>query len=305
MTTPSKQSNEIYAVLHELRSSSKNEVEKGQRFERLIREYLRKEPTFADRFEWVKLWGDWDERTDSDTGIDIVALDKRTQKVCAIQCKFYAEDAMLGKSDVDSFLATVGQARFGSHILVHTAGGLSNHLIKALDQYDPLVIVLDADELAKSSGVSWPALSQPPEQLKNQVVRYSLRPHQEEAVGNVLAAFDGTHQGIGDLPAGVPADRGKLIMACGSGKTYTALQIAEQVVGQGGNVLYLVPSISLLSQSLKEWAEQRSMPHNYVGVCSDTTAGMNSEYESVAGLTIPVSTKPENIANAFCSGAAW
>ncbi len=291
----------VYEVLDELRASSQTEVEKGQRFERLMREFLRKEPTFEDRFEWVKLWGEWDERTDSDTGIDLVALDRRTQKVCAVQCKFYADDAMLQKKQVDSFLATVGQERFGSHILIHTAGGIGNHLVKALDEYDPRVIVLDVDDLAKAEVVSWPSLNQPPEELENKVVRHELRPHQQDAVDAVAAAFDGTHKGIGDLPAGIPTDRGKLIMACGSGKTYTALKIAEQIVGAGGNVLYLIPSISLLGQTLKEWSEQRSLPHNYVGICSDTSAGKNSEDERVEGLTIPVSTNPENIAAAFAA----
>ena len=72
-------------------------------------------------------------------------------------------------------------------------------------------------------------------------------------------------------------DRGKLIMACGTGKTFTALRIAEAVAGIGGRVLYLVPSISLFQQSMREWATQRSIPHRYIGVCSDTRAGRNDE----------------------------
>ena len=94
-------------------------------------------------------------------------------------------------------------------------------------------------------------------------------------------------------------DRGKLIMACGTGKTFTALRIAEAVAGSGGRVLYLVPSISLFQQSMREWAEQKEIPHRYIGICSDTRAGRNDEDASLQELEIPVSTDPAAITDAL------
>ena len=93
-------------------------------------------------------------------------------------------------------------------------------------------------------------------------------------------------------------------MACGTGKTFAALRIAEAVAGVGGRVLYLVPSISLFQQSMREWAEQRSVPHRYVGICSDTRAGRNDEDATLQELEIPVTTDPAAIGAALRNAPA-
>ena len=82
-------------------------------------------------------------------------------------------------------------------------------------------------------------------------------------------------------------DRGQLILPCGTGKTAVTLWIAEQQVGLGGRVLYLVPSISLMAQTMREWSEQKSLPLRYVGICSDTRAGRNDEGRLAAGTGLP------------------
>ena len=99
-------------------------------------------------------------------------------------------------------------------------------------------------------------------------------------------------------------DRGKLVMACGTGKTFTALRIAESAAGVGGRVLYLVPSISLLQQSMREWAEQRRVPHRYIGICSDTRAGKTDEDASLQELEIPVTTDPGRVSGSLQSASA-
>ena len=107
-------------------------------------------------------------------------------------------------------------------------------------------------------------MRQSPEELSLRREPFSLRHHQRDAFDDVLQGF-------------AEYDRGKLIMACGTGKTFAALRIAEAVAGSGGRVLYLVPSISLFQQSMREWAEQKEVPHRYIGICSDTRAGRNDE----------------------------
>ena len=84
-------------------------------------------------------------------------------------------------------------------------------------------------------------------------------------------------------------------MACGTGKTFTALKIAEEIAGTDGRVLYLVPSISLLSQAMREWSEQRGIPHSYIGICSDASAGRTSEDASIQELKIDVTTDLSSI----------
>ena len=133
----------------------------------------------------------------------------------------------------------------------------------------------------------WPDLVQDqPEDLSLRAEPFHLRPHQQ-------AAFDDVIVGYKDQ------DRGKLIMACGTGKTFTALRIAEEVAGIGGRTLYLVPSISLFQQSMREWAMQQAVPHRYIGICSDTRAGRNDEDASLHELEIPVTTDPSAISQAL------
>ena len=138
-----------------------------------------------------------------------------------------------------------------------------------------------------SAPFDWPDLIRDePETLSFRHEPFSLRAHQK-------AAFDDVSRGFEDH------DRGKLIMACGAGKTFTALRLAEAVAGIGGRVLYLVPSISLFSQSMREWAMQQAIPHRYIGICSDTRAGRNDEDASIQELEIPVTTDPAAISEAL------
>ena len=116
---------------------------------------------------------------------------------------------------------------------------------------------------------------------------YEPRPHQVEAIEKTLAGF-------------AQHDRGKLIMACGTGKTFTALRLAEQLAeGNGGRarVLFLVPSISLLSQTLKEWTAQARLDLRSYAVCSDTKVGKKAEDIASYDLEIPVSTDGADIAH--------
>ncbi|MDE0659749.1 MAG: DEAD/DEAH box helicase family protein [Gammaproteobacteria bacterium] len=150
----------------------------------------------------------------------------------------------------------------------------------------PACTVLRFGDLA-SRPFDWPDLSAvAPEKLRYFETLFELRPHQEEALDDVLEGFAG-------------ADRGKLIMACGTGKTFTALRIAEAVAGEGGRVLYLVPSISLFAQVMREWGTQKSVPHRYVGICSDVSAGRHSEDATIMELEIPVTTRPDRISEAL------
>ena len=66
------------------------------------------------------------------------------------------------------------------------------------------------------------------------------------------------------------SDRGKLIMACGTGKTFTSLRIAEEITCQKGTILFLVPSIALLSQTLREWNYDSRRKIHSVCICSDS-----------------------------------
>ncbi|MFH1329669.1 MAG: DEAD/DEAH box helicase family protein, partial [Actinomycetota bacterium] len=108
------------------------------------------------------------------------------------------------------------------------------------------------------------------------------RPHQQEALAAVVAGFD-------------RADRGQLIMACGTGKTLVGLWAAEAL--EATRTLVLLPSLSLLAQVLGEWTANASEPFPFLPVCSDPTVRGEDEWvSSTADLGFPVTTDPVEVA---------
>ena len=276
-------------TLDHIRSIADSEAQKGRLFERLMKTYFLGDPLYSERFSNVRLWSEWaGVRPDfdrADTGIDLVAEERRGG-YCAIQCKCYAPGTQISKPHLDSFIAASARDPFTARIVVDTGDGWGPNARKTIERLKPACTVLRFGDLA-SRPFDWPDLVRgAPEDLAFRHEPFRLRRHQKAAFDDVIAGFR-------------DHDRGKLVMACGAGKTFTALRIAEAVAGVGGRVLYLVPSISLFSQSMREWATQRATAHRYVGVCSDTRAGRNDEDASLQELEIPVTTDPPAISRAF------
>ena len=281
--------NGFYNALNYIRENANTQYGKGKLFERLIRTYLLEDPFYQKRFSEVYLWSEWSELRPEfdgvDIGIDLVA-EERDGGYCAIQCKCYAENTRISKGDLDTFISASAREPFTARMFVDTGSDWSANLRRTLDGLRPSCQRISAADLA-SRPVKWPDLSvETTEHLDYQQETFSLRTHQREAFDEVINGFKAS-------------DRGKLIMACGTGKTFTALRIAEEIAGIGGRVLYLVPSIGLFSQAMREWAEQQSIPHRYIGICSDTKAGKTTEDASILELEIPVTTDPINISDAL------
>ena len=282
-------SNGFQNTLDHIRATATSEAEKGRLFERLMKVYFTQDPLYRDRFSQVWLWSEWvASRADfsgGDTGIDLVAAE-RDGGACAIQCKCYAPGTTISKPDLDSFISAPAREPFTTRLIVDTGNDWGPNAQKTIAPLQPACTVLRFGDLLERP-FDWPDLTrQEPEALAYRAEPFHLRPHQQ-------AAFDDVLQGFNDHP------RGKLIMACGTGKTFTALRIAETVAAVGGRALYLVPSISLFQQSMREWATQRAILHRYVGICSDTRAGRNDEDASLAELEIPVTTDPAAISQAL------
>jgi predicted helicase len=247
-------------LLDSFRQAAVSEKEKGTYFEELILCYLRNEATFRDLYSEVWTYGDWaalNGLSKQDAGIDLVAKTV-TGEVHAIQCKMYAADYKVQKSDIDSFFTASGKKPFTHRIIVATTSApWSNHAEDALfDQQTP-VTKIDMAAL-ESSQIDWGKYQ--PKTAPVIKPKKQLRDHQ-------TAALNGVEHGLAD------ADRGKLIMACGTGKTFTSLKIAEKLAGAGKRVLFLVPSLSLLSQTLTEWTQESATPLHSFAVCSDSDVG--------------------------------
>ncbi|GKR03041.1 DNA damage-inducible protein [Aeromonas caviae] len=247
-------------ILNTYRQLSQSEREKGTYFEELIRAYLTHEPTYADLYSDVWMYSDWAKangKDGKDVGIDLVAKTRATDEYHAIQCKCYDETYRLQKSDIDSFFTASGQAPFCHRIIVTTTNHWSSNAEAALIDQTPPVTKIDLQAL-EDSVIDWSKYQ--PDTVIQTKQKNQPRPHQQNAIKAAKA-------GLAD------ASRGTLLMACGTGKTFTSLKIAEELAGANKRVLFLVPSLSLLSQTLTEWTHHSQVPLHSFAVCSDSDVG--------------------------------
>lgn len=275
----------IHSILEEFRQAKTSNRDMGDMFERLVANYLISDPLYKDKYSDVWLWQEWPKRGNKpDTGIDLVAQERYTGEYCAIQCKFFDPSHNLQKGDIDSFFTASGKAPFTSRIIVSTTDKWSVHAEEALNHQQIPVSRMRVQDLADSP-IDWSLFSLTRPQDIKLKEKKKLRPHQVIALNSVLAGFK-------------DAERGKLIMACGTGKTFTALKIAETLAPKNGFVLFLVPSISLLSQSLREWTSEAEKPIHSYAVCSDTKVGKKTESEDISthDLAFPATTDARKLA---------
>lgn len=252
---------------------------RGQEFERLCAWYLRNAPEYRRKFRQLWLWSQWPGAWAADAGIDLVA-EEHDGSLWAIQAKAYDPAYAIKKADVDSFLSESNRPQFSYRLLIATTDHLGPTARRTLDsQREPVGYLLRSQlELAP---VAWP--KSPNDLRPRRPARKKPFPHVREAVRATARAFEGG------------AGRGQLIMACGTGKTLAALWIAERLDSQ--RTLVLVPSLSLLAQTLREWSANASEPFDYLAVCSDETVAKQDEFvASAAELGLPVTTDPDRIA---------
>ena len=283
---------ESAGLLHLLEERFETPQARGKAFERIMRQAFRLHPDVygPQRFKRVWLWMEWPDRQAHgygvDVGIDLVAeqTDAVGGGLCAIQAKAYL-DGKINKADVDSFISASSGAAFSARLLVLTAP-MTTQARTMVEHAVPRCEVLHRSDL-ESWPVNWAECLEDPSRLRfSPRPRHTPKPFQTDAVGSILSGFEEN-------------DRGRLVMPCGTGKSVVSLWIAERLAGRGGRVLYLVPSIALMNQTMREWAEQRDpeIPHRYIGVCSDTRAGYTAEDVPLAELAMPVTTDPPRIAS--------
>ena len=259
----------IHDILDKYRAAAQTEREKGTYFEELIRTYFRYEASYADLYSDVWLFADWAREIGTpqfginakDTGIDLVARTRGTAEFHAIQCKNFASDYRVRKEDIDSFFTASGKKCFTQRIIVTTTDDWSENAEDALSNQQPPVYKIDLHDL-ENSQIDWSKYqpSAAPVLKPKYDIDAPRSKHQKSALTNVVLGLNS-------------APRGKLIMACGTGKTFTSLKIAEEVAGKNQLVLFLVPSLNLLSQTLTEWTQQSGIPLHSFAVCSDDEVG--------------------------------
>lgn len=277
------------SLLNEYRTLATSEREKGAMFEELTRQFLLHDARFAHQFKEVYLWSEWPERQTGDTGIDLVAIPAdENAGLVAIQCKFYAPGHTVHKRDIDSFLTASGKAPFTRRILVDTSGTAwgknSQNAIEG--QHIPVSRITLAD--LRDSDIDWRTYSLGSRQAPTTRERKVPRDHQVRARSAVMAGFD-------------TSDRGQLIMACGTGKTFTSLIIAREFMereGGSARILFAVPSLALLKQTLDDWSVEVDSTFTAWAVCSDTKVSARSDApaDSTVDLPIPATTDAQRLA---------
>lgn len=294
--------NSFNSILEKYRKISFSERDKGERFERLMKAYLLTDPKYAYKFKKVWMWNEFPAKNDlggGDTGIDLVALTIEGD-YWAIQCKCYQESSVIDKGSVDSFLSTSSRqfkgedlktTSFAHRLWISTTNKWGINAQEAFKNQHPPVSRINLYDLVEAP-LDWEKLDNG---ITGEVARTNkktLRPHQKEALTKTNEHFKAN-------------DRGKLIMACGTGKTFNSLRIAENETDGKGFILFLVPSIALLGQTLNEWYADALEPINAICICSDPEITKNRKQledidtSSVIDLAFPASTNVENILHQF------
>ena len=257
----------------------------GKDFEKLCKCYLSKSPYYADEIKKIWLWDEWPDRWGRDTGIDIVVLTK-DDKYWAVQAKAYHPSLSVTYANISTFISDANRRiknnrRFDYILLITTTDNLSHNARKALEGQEKRYGLVLRNNLIREEFI-WPKdIAQLDAKPKHKP--FTPRPHQKTAIHKVITGFK-------------KADRGQLIMACGTGKTLAALWISEKMNSK--RTLVLAPSLSLLSQTIQVWLKNRQKDFTKLIVCSDETIEERREDHLVhftSDLGHPVTTDPAAI----------
>ena len=255
---------------------------RGKQFEHFVKWFLKNDPEWATQVDEVWLWNDYPGQWGRDCGIDLVFKDKNGG-TWAVQAKCYSPNYEITKSDVDKFLSESNRKEINHRLLIATTDRIGPNARQVLDGQEKPVVRYHLTHF-ESAAVDYPDSLErlsvgkrkpPPEP----------RPHQIEAIDNVISGFR-------------TADRGQLVMACGTGKTFVCLWVKERLKAK--RTLVLVPSLGLLSQILNDWTFAAREQFDALCVCSDQTVNRREEDEAislVSDLPFPVSSDVTEIAH--------
>ena len=240
---------------------------RGQQWEKVCQWFLRTDRVYRTRLTKVWLWNEWPGRWGPDAGIDLVAKDKHGT-LWAIQAKAYADTRSVTKHDVDTFLSESARSAFSHRLLIATTSLVARAADQAMAAQEKSVSKLLRHDLERRewpiSFAAWKRGQVPTPRRKRP------RGHQKKALGAATRQL-------------ARHDRGQLVLACGTGKTLLALWLHERL--RARLTLVLVPSLSLLKQTLQEWVANWSQPFEVLPVCSDETVRPDERDAVVSSVT--------------------
>ena len=261
--------------------------ERGTLFEKLVLAYLKHEPTYKALYQNVWLLSDVPDDygiSKKDTGVDLVAEQKNGDLV-AIQVKFYTHK--VGKDSINSFVAELGKSYYQHGLIVSTVDEWNSNARETIEQNEKGIEIIGLSDL-RNSQIDWSQFNfERPEKVTIKKPK-QLRDYQQTAKEKALNHFK-------------EHDRGQLIMAPGTGKTFTSLKIAEALAKAQSTpfkVLYLVPSIQLLTQTLRGWNNDTELTMTSMAVTSDRDASRGTDGNEdikAADIGYPATTSSQKI----------
>ncbi|EII8774772.1 DEAD/DEAH box helicase [Campylobacter coli] len=277
-------------ILEKLKQANLNTRSKGSMFEKLSK-YLLKEKDTASIYKNIYLWDKWEKKDGQDCGIDLIIQTKDDDYI-AVQCKFY-ESSKVDLKDLSTYFSKlqsgVGEIKFSKGIIISTSD-LTQNAKKEIEQISkniPIELITLEDFL--NSNISWDKFD-PNNSLELPIIaKKKPREHQIQAINNTKEYFANKNN-----------TRGKLIMACGTGKTFTSLKIIEEITPKNSVVLFLAPSIALVGQTFREYCKEKTDDFVASIVCSDSKSGKSIEDDiDILELPIPASTDTQSIKKAY------
>ncbi|MBU8729865.1 DEAD/DEAH box helicase family protein [Cytobacillus oceanisediminis] len=278
MSEELKSAKSFISLVNEMDADYTTQRDRGTMFELLSRTYFKNEPMYKRLFDDVWTLNEVPAEyyiPKSDTGVDLVAKERETGDLVAIQCKYYSEDTIIQKQHIDSFLNEVGKKFYAKGIIITSTDKWGKNAEEALIGRDKEITRISLTQL-KDSQIDWSEFTFAKPELVKVQEKKTPRSHQIPAIEAVVNGFE-------------TVNRGKLIMAPGTGKTYTSMAIAEELAKKKNDVfrvLYLVPSIQLLSQTLRGWTADTNYNMDAIAVCSDRKVTKKESNDDVADIKV-------------------
>ena len=253
------------ATFREFIKSIQADGNDGQAFEHFCKWFLLNDPYWKTQIDKAWLWDEWPDRWGPDCGIDLIIKHKNGE-TWAVQAKCYDEKYSVTKDDMNAFLTESSRAVIQHRLLLASTNGMSSNGRRACAGQEKPVTLYTLKDF-EAAQVEYPSHISDLASAKTKA-KPTPDPHQTRAIDEVVSKFIGH-------------DRGQLIMACGTGKTFTTLWIKEALSAK--TTLVLVPSLNLLSQTLNEWAFATKDSFDVLCVCSDKTVGKRDKEDMALG----------------------
>lgn len=212
-----------------------------------------------------------------DFGVDGIYIN-RDGKYVAWQAKFRSDRVSPTFSELATFWAEAENADFrlivsNSIYLPKVSKKKQGHLSILFDQFSKLT-----DDFFEQLSLFYSDSDSSEIIIK----RKYPRDYQEKIISDILKGFQ-------------TSTKGKLIAACGIGKTLISLWTMESINAK--KVVFFAPSLQLVRQTLEQWVIESKEPFRYLCICSDQTINsfIDSNNIDLSDIDVPVTTEVETI----------